>query len=909
MEKIKELWGNPKIRWAIIGGAAGLLALIILIVVLAGGSGAKLENCTVTIVTELDAPAADAGVYVYTDASQKNMITFTKADENGVARIPEAVPEGAVVVLSSLPKGYVAEKSYTIAQQDTKIVLKIKLHEEMTSVAAGDVMFDFTVTDTEGKEYTLSKLLEEKDAVVLNFWFAGCGPCKVEFPGLQRAYETHSENIALLALNPTDETQETVTAFKTENGLTFPVIKCDPAWAQALNVQGYPTTVVIDRYGIVSMVHVGSVVAEGVFEGVFSYFSAEDYKPGVVTDIIDLKIDVEPAPTVDPNSGLLEVSGSEGFEVTVAPGEKTQCDVYKVSGMILKVEDEAATVTYKENEYTPENGVVEVEVLAEDASKPVRVAIGNTAEEEKTFKVTFYYREGSVGKPVEAAIGTLDVELAKDNAQGMYYTFKAEEAGNFVVECVKEPGVKYDYALVNLRTNKKVTYGEDGTIPQETKLPTLEIPVSAGDKVQLIVTTLPGSDDKHPAAKLSFMSYMAEGAEDTTETTAPTNPTDPVQTQQPDTAKYTRIVKEDLLANGKYVIVADKEYAMGKLSGTAVKPEEPKIDEHTVTDSKNAVWELVKNGKKVQIKNAEGKYLAPKGGNNNGVILSATPYSWEFVLEYGAVKFVGVDKDTVTLASYEPDDYAFSAYKNELLTGEDAEDYFTRFYLYRMEDGKFQSKLEGTTEGKVSNPDAPVEIGGTLSFDTVDIGLGEQVNYHIYKVGGTTMSIKSKDAYVVYNKKTYTPNSSGYIYISMPSEDPTIPVILSIGNSGVELQRFDVNFYYPAGSRENPHDYTLGETVTTDIKANNDQGIFYSYKASAAGTLTIEFVDLPEGAAYGITVTTQGTIPVQQSVVSTEGTSVSIQVAANEKVEIIISTLPVNGRYPKASIKTTGKFE
>ena len=896
MEKIKELWSNPKARWAIIGGAAGLIALIVLIVVLANG-GAKLENATVTILSEIEAPMADVGIYVYSDESQADMITFVKTDENGVAKIDKTIPEGAVIVLSGIPKGYAVAKSYTLTQVDTKIILEISLLQERTTVGVGDIMFDFTVTDTDGKEHTLSKLLEEKDAVVLNFWFAGCDPCKMEFPSLAKAYETHGQDIALLAMNPTDETLETITAFKSEFGLNFPVVKCDATWAQ----QYYPTTIVIDRFGMVSMIHVGSVVAEGVFEGLFSLMSAEDYKHTVIDDIMSLKIDVEAStePTVDPESGLLEISGAEGFEVTVAPGQKVECDVYKVSGMMLKVESADATVTYKETEYKPENGVIEVEVLAEDASKPIHVSIGNTAQEEKTFQVTFYHREGSAGKPVEAALGTLNVELTEGNVQGMYYTYKAEEAGTFVVECNKAPSVKYDYALVNLRTNKKVTYSEDGKIPEETKLPTLELEVTAGDKVQLIVTTV---EDSHPAAKLSFMSYTVPAGGEATE------PTEPAP-QAPDTAKYTRIDKEELLVTGKYVIVADKEYAMDTVSGTVVKPAEPKIDEHTVTDSKHAVWELVKSGKKLQIKNAEGKYLAPKGGNNNGVMLSASPYNWDFELAYGAVKFMGAGQDTVTLASYEPDDYEFSAYKNELVTGEDAADYFCRFYLYRLDDGSFKSKLEGTEQGKVSNPDAPVEIGSTLSFTTVDIGLGEQVNYHIYRVGGTTLSIKSKDAYVVYNKKTYTPNSSGYIYISMPQEDPAIPVILAIGNSGVELERFKVNFYYPAGSRENPHDYTLGETVTTDIKAGNDQGIFYSFKASATGTLTLEFVDLPEGAVYGITLTTQGTIPVQQSVVSTEGTSVSIQVEAGVKVEIVVSTLPVNGRYPKASIKTIGKFE
>ncbi len=49
----------------------------------------------------------------------------------------------------------------------------------------GDKMDDFTVTMSDGKEMTLSKILETKELVILNFWATWCGPCRMEFPYME----------------------------------------------------------------------------------------------------------------------------------------------------------------------------------------------------------------------------------------------------------------------------------------------------------------------------------------------------------------------------------------------------------------------------------------------------------------------------------------------------------------------------------------------------------------------------------------------------------------------------------------------------------------------------------------------------------------------------------------------------
>ena len=52
----------------------------------------------------------------------------------------------------------------------------------------------------------------------------------------------------------------------------------DAAWQSCMRLTAYPTTVVIDRYGMICMLFQGSVTQEGVFERVFEHFTKDDYQ-------------------------------------------------------------------------------------------------------------------------------------------------------------------------------------------------------------------------------------------------------------------------------------------------------------------------------------------------------------------------------------------------------------------------------------------------------------------------------------------------------------------------------------------------------------------------------------------------------------------------------------------------------
>ncbi len=246
---------------------------------------------TVEVLTEGGMPLAEVRVDVYTDETLTNRIRASETGENGTVSFEAEQSDSYVAVLSNLPYGYDTKQMFSITET-TRISLKGNMRngDDLSNATArlGDIVRDCTVTAVDGTEYKFSELLSTKKAIVLNFWFENCGPCKMEFPFFQKAYEAYSDDVVVLAINPLDGTKNSIAAYASDLGLTFPMAKGASSWAQYMSLKAYPTTVVIDRYGMICMKHGGSVTEEGVFEQIFAHFTADDYKQQTFRNLSDL---------------------------------------------------------------------------------------------------------------------------------------------------------------------------------------------------------------------------------------------------------------------------------------------------------------------------------------------------------------------------------------------------------------------------------------------------------------------------------------------------------------------------------------------------------------------------------------------------------------------------------------------
>jgi peroxiredoxin/outer membrane lipoprotein-sorting protein len=127
-------------------------------------------------------------------------------------------------------------------------------------LANGTAAPDFTLSTVSGRPMRLSDLIKGKKALVLDFWFRDCPPCRLELSHIKSAYREFRKNgIEFLAVDCADS-PETVAQFIKQQGFSFPVVM-DTAGKGSMNgvygVKAFPTTYVIGRDGKIAASFVG----------------------------------------------------------------------------------------------------------------------------------------------------------------------------------------------------------------------------------------------------------------------------------------------------------------------------------------------------------------------------------------------------------------------------------------------------------------------------------------------------------------------------------------------------------------------------------------------------------------------------------------------------------------------------
>jgi len=93
--------------------------------------------------------------------------------------------------------------------------------------------------------------------VVVNFWAAWCGPCRVEFPVLQRASLDHGTRVAFVGIDLKDN-RAAARRLLGSIPLAFPSYEDpDGRLFQSYGLQGTPSTVFYDASGHQTYVHQG----------------------------------------------------------------------------------------------------------------------------------------------------------------------------------------------------------------------------------------------------------------------------------------------------------------------------------------------------------------------------------------------------------------------------------------------------------------------------------------------------------------------------------------------------------------------------------------------------------------------------------------------------------------------------
>ena len=276
------------------------------------GDGTETEY-TVQVITHGGMPLEGIMVYIH-DGEGYSVCTDPKeTDENGYASFTLKTSNAYSVQIDGAPKGYnvregmTKDDRYPLEANGTVIRLSsapIKNGSVPNSYKLGDVIHDFTLTDVYGESYTLSELLKTKDMVMLNFWYRDCSNCAAEFPYINTVYQSFKDDIEILAINDfPDDTVDIMKQYPAFLGedLQMPLVRVDGEYNTNSKLtlsrfpsEGYPTSVIIDRYGVITMIEVGAVIGENKWINLFNYFVGDDYKQTLIDDPEMLTPKIEP---------------------------------------------------------------------------------------------------------------------------------------------------------------------------------------------------------------------------------------------------------------------------------------------------------------------------------------------------------------------------------------------------------------------------------------------------------------------------------------------------------------------------------------------------------------------------------------------------------------------------------------
>lgn len=258
-----------------------------------------MVDYTVKVQSEGGLPLKDVWVYIHKGVGN-NEIAYAVTDSNGIATFSLLTPSDYSVQLDSAPNGYIVSKGltkddrYPLTAPETVIKLTSAPTAEPKSgvYKVGDVIHDFEITDIDGVTYKLSDMLKTKELIVLNYWFINCGWCKIEFPEINSAYNKYKDKVAVFGMNNSSDSKEAIKQYGETNNLDFPLVKIRQ---DGLNLANFgsnscPTTVMIDRYGVIVSIHSGAVCESvyGISEPwnkIFVAYIGDNYQQKLLTDI------------------------------------------------------------------------------------------------------------------------------------------------------------------------------------------------------------------------------------------------------------------------------------------------------------------------------------------------------------------------------------------------------------------------------------------------------------------------------------------------------------------------------------------------------------------------------------------------------------------------------------------------
>lgn len=110
----------------------------------------------------------------------------------------------------------------------------------------------FNLVDINGNVY--NKETCKGKIVVLNFWFIGCLACRLEMPALNKLVFSYKNRNDIVFVSIAPDHPEQLKKFLEKNPFTYAAVSDINNLTEKLNIQGFPTQMIINRKGEIAKV-------------------------------------------------------------------------------------------------------------------------------------------------------------------------------------------------------------------------------------------------------------------------------------------------------------------------------------------------------------------------------------------------------------------------------------------------------------------------------------------------------------------------------------------------------------------------------------------------------------------------------------------------------------------------------
>lgn len=146
------------------------------------------------------------------------------------------------------------------------------------SAERGDAI-EFSGETVEGEQYDSAD--DAGKVQVVNFWYAGCAPCRAEAPILQEVHEAvDADEVSFIGVNVRDQAG-TAAPFEKDYGIGYPSVldvetgEAQLAFAGKVPPAAVPTTIVLDQDGKVAARVLGQLKDASILQTIIDDLLAE----------------------------------------------------------------------------------------------------------------------------------------------------------------------------------------------------------------------------------------------------------------------------------------------------------------------------------------------------------------------------------------------------------------------------------------------------------------------------------------------------------------------------------------------------------------------------------------------------------------------------------------------------------